>query len=227
MELKELRGKERTAESGRRREKMVCAAYECFCRRGIAGTSIADIAREAEFGEATLYRYFANKETLVLECGMLFWSKVRDFMEEERLGPNFAAKSGMEQVEALIWRAYAFYRQNTAAFRLIHDLDGMLLSGKVGKGQVSGYEQAVDQMRPVLCDAIEKGKRDGSIADHGDTTVLYYALTNGIFSMMQKQAAAGRLLESDATVGEEQKLTQLLELLAAGLRAMYGKDEKG
>lgn len=226
MDLKQLRKNERTAENDRRRQKMVRAAFDCFCRRGIAAASIADIAREAEFGEATLYRYFNNKETLVLECGMQFWERVRDFMEEERRAPDFEEKSGMEQVEALIGRAHVFYRENTAAFRLIHDLDGMLLSGKVKKEQLFCYEQAVDSVRPILCDAIEKGKKDGSIADDADTLVLYYALTNGIFSLMQKQAAAGSLLRSDGAVEQERKLTQFLELLTGGLKYVYGKDGK-
>lgn len=225
MELKQLRENERRAGREGRREQMVCAAFDCFCKKGIAGTSIADIAREAELGEATVYRYFTNKETLALACGELFWRMVSDFMEQETHAPDFSEKSGMEQVEALIGRAHDFYRDNTAAFLLIHDLDGILLSGKVEREQMHGYERAVDGVRPILCDAIEKGKADGSIAAEADTQVLYYALTNGIFSLMQKLAAAGNLLKSDESVGQEAKLSKFLELLTAGVRAVYGKDE--
>lgn len=224
MELKEIRGKERREESDRRRQKMVDAACRVFGRKGIAASSIADIAREAEFGEATVYRYFTNKENLVLACGKNFWQTVHEFMNEKICEPEFAAKNGMEQVESLIACAHLFYKEHTEGFRLIHDLDGFLLSHKVEAGQLAEYEQAVDSMRPCLCNAIEKGKADGSIHSGADTLVLYYAMTNGIFSLMQKQAVAGRLLSSDSAVAQEEKLGQFLELLVAGLKYSYGKE---
>lgn len=224
MELKQIREKERRQENDRRRQKMVDAAFSVFCRKGIAAASIADVAKEAEFGEATVYRHFANKENLVLACGKKFWQMVYEFMREQISEPDFAAKSGMEQVEYLIRRAYLFYQEYTEAFQLIHDLDGFLLSHKLEQEQLAEYEQAVDSVRPCLCDSIEKGKADGSIGSGADTLVLYYAMTNGIFSLMQKQAAAGSLLSSDLAVEQEEKLAQFLELLIAGLKYSYGKE---
>lgn len=224
MELKQIRENERRKENDRRRQEMVDAACRVFCQKGIAASSIADIAREAEFGEATVYRYFTNKENLVLACGKKFWQMVYEFMNEKVCEPEFAEKSGMEQVECLIYSAQHFYQEHTEYFRLIHDLDGFLLSHKVEPEQLAEYEQAVDCMRPCLCDAIEKGKADGSIHSSVDTVVLYYAMTNGIFSLMQKQAAAGRLLASDLVVAQDEKLGQFLELLIAGLKYSYGKE---
>ncbi len=224
MELKQIRAKERMEETDRRRQKMVDAACRVFCRKGIAASSIADVAKEAEFGEATLYRHFTNKENLVLACGKKFWQMVYEFMNARVCEPDFAEKSGMEQVECLIHSAHLFYREHTELFCLIHDLDGCLLSHKVEQEQLREYEQAVDSVRPCLCNAIEKGKRDGSIRSSADTLVLYYAMTNGIFSLMQKQAAAGSLLASDMAVAQEEKLEQFLELLIAGMKYSYRKE---
>ena len=72
MELKEIRKKERRTENERRKEQMIDVAFICFSEKGMEATSISDIAKEAAFGEATVYRYFSNKETLVLECGKKF-----------------------------------------------------------------------------------------------------------------------------------------------------------
>lgn len=124
----------------------------------------------------------------------------------------------MEQVEELMGGALAFYERETESFRLIHNLDGFLLSHKVDEAKLQEYSQAVDSLRPYLWDALEKGKADGSIQRREDTTELYYALTNGIFGMMQKQAAAGELLETDRTVDGIKKTRLLAELLVAGLK---------
>ena len=47
------------------REKIASAASVLFMDKGIAATSMDDIARAAGYSKATLYVYFKNKEELV------------------------------------------------------------------------------------------------------------------------------------------------------------------
>ena len=225
MELKQIRERERRAENEKRKQKMIEAAFACFSKKGMEAASIADIAAEAAFGEATVYRYFSNKETLALECGKWFWSMACDFLKKWSETPEFQGQSGLEQVESLIRRSFVFYRENREGFCLIHSLDGFLLSRRVEPEQLLEYERAVDALRPCLCDAIEKGKRDGSIKEGTETQELYYALTTGIMSVMQKQAAAGNLLSSDRIVDSDKKLEVFLELVITGLTSVCGRQE--
>lgn len=55
--------KEREEET--RKEHILNAAERLFARSGLHDTSVADIAKEAEFGVGTLYKYFKDKNTLV------------------------------------------------------------------------------------------------------------------------------------------------------------------
>ncbi len=48
-----------------RREHILSAAERLFARSGLHETSVADIAKEAEFGVGTLYKYFKDKNTLI------------------------------------------------------------------------------------------------------------------------------------------------------------------
>ncbi|HEL3813338.1 TPA: TetR/AcrR family transcriptional regulator [Stenotrophomonas maltophilia] len=52
------------AEAQRRR--ILDAAQKCFITRGFHAGSIGDIAAEAEISQGLMYRYFANKRTLIL-----------------------------------------------------------------------------------------------------------------------------------------------------------------
>lgn len=225
MELKQVRENERRIENEKRKQKMIEAAFSCFSKKGVEAASIADIAAAAAFGEATVYRYFNNKETLALACGKWFWTMAYDFVEEWSKTPEFQMQSGMEQVESLLWEAFAFYREHRDGFRLIHNLDGFLLSHKADPEQLLEYERAVDSLQPCLCDAIRKGKRDGSIDGSIETQELYYTVTTGIMSVMQKQAAAGNLLSSDRIVDSDKKVELFLELLIAGMKSAFGKRE--
>lgn len=60
------------------RSRILTAATECIGRRGIAGTTIDDAARQAGLGRATLYRYFPGgrdqliNEVITREVGRFF-----------------------------------------------------------------------------------------------------------------------------------------------------------
>lgn len=48
-------------------ERVLAAADGCFQRFGIAKTTMEDVARSAGISRATLYRYFADRESLLTE----------------------------------------------------------------------------------------------------------------------------------------------------------------
>ena len=48
------------------RERVLCAAEQCFLRRGFHAASIADIAATAEMSAGLIYRYFENKNAIVM-----------------------------------------------------------------------------------------------------------------------------------------------------------------
>ena len=57
------RRKER--EERERRAVILDVAERLFAEKGLSDTSMAEIAREAEFGVGTLYKYFEDKDTLI------------------------------------------------------------------------------------------------------------------------------------------------------------------
>ncbi|PEG36943.1 TetR family transcriptional regulator [Mycolicibacterium agri] len=50
------------------RDAIISAAFACFRTRGLAKTTIVDIAREADVSRSTFYEYFRDKETIVEAC---------------------------------------------------------------------------------------------------------------------------------------------------------------
>lgn len=51
----------------RTREAILDAAESCFERFGLGKTTMEDVARAADLSRATVYRYFTDRESLVLE----------------------------------------------------------------------------------------------------------------------------------------------------------------
>jgi AcrR family transcriptional regulator len=50
------------------RDAIISAAFACFRTRGLAKTTIVDIARAASVSRSTFYEYFRDKETIVEAC---------------------------------------------------------------------------------------------------------------------------------------------------------------
>jgi AcrR family transcriptional regulator len=50
------------------RDAIISAAFACFRTRGLAKTTIVDIARAADVSRSTVYEYFRDKETVVEAC---------------------------------------------------------------------------------------------------------------------------------------------------------------
>ena len=66
--------RERTAQL--RTERMLEAAIGLFCEKGIEETSIEDVAKRAQVGPATVYRYFDTKAELAVRSAREYWKKV-------------------------------------------------------------------------------------------------------------------------------------------------------
>lgn len=78
------------------RGKILQAALRLFSKKGYHNVSMHDIAKEAEFGIGTLYKYFCNKEdlykALIYGLAEKFHHEIAQVLEQER-NPLEAIKS--------------------------------------------------------------------------------------------------------------------------------------
>jgi AcrR family transcriptional regulator len=104
----------RTRERRERLERIRAAAIQEFARRGYAATTMAQVARRAELGKATLYYYFATKQEL-------FGHIVEQAAIELAQGVEAAVPpdaGGLDAAEAACRYALAFFRRHEAALAL-------------------------------------------------------------------------------------------------------------
>jgi AcrR family transcriptional regulator len=80
-------------------DRILRAAAACFRERGVEGTSMADIATAAGLQRPNLYRYFPNKEAVVLEVLM---RETRAVHAERRALVRLAGPVGPLLAESLV-----------------------------------------------------------------------------------------------------------------------------
>ena len=79
-----MRYKENSGELEARRNAALETAFRLFANDTIEAVNMADIARGAGMGMATLYRYFSVKRKLVIELGVLKWRQYAAEVEQRR-----------------------------------------------------------------------------------------------------------------------------------------------
>ena len=160
------------------RERLERAAIELFVARGVAETSVRDIARAVDISEGALYRHFASKEELVWKA---FERHYLEFAErlQARAGGESTARGRMAAMIAEFCQAHD---DSPALFRFLLF---------VQHGQLS--KLAADARTPVtvMQTAIEAGIAAGEIP--AQSAALATALVFGIVLQPVTFAAYGGL----------------------------------
>lgn len=89
-------------------------ALETFARRGLAGTSVRDIARRARIRGSTLYHYFPSKEALYEEAQEHVHERVRALVVEA-LGRS---RDLREATRAVVGVVFDFFLEQRAFLQL-------------------------------------------------------------------------------------------------------------
>lgn len=60
----------------RTRSRILQAAQKLFAKHGYDGTTVRDLARQAEVAEGTLFHYFTNKKGILIELATAGWVEI-------------------------------------------------------------------------------------------------------------------------------------------------------
>jgi len=112
METERISRKER--EYLAHREEILSAAEKVFAAKGFFPTTMSDIARRAEFGTGTLYKYFKSKEEL-------YFTLIDEKVEEiNRLVKTELSQrnSAVERIKKVLRLQFEFIERNRDFFRI-------------------------------------------------------------------------------------------------------------
>jgi AcrR family transcriptional regulator len=98
-------GRARRYDPAETKSRVLAAAYMLFARQGFAATGTADIAREADVSEGSIFYHFGSKKALLVELGRL---------HGERMVEAMAQGYALEDLEPgiIIPRVFQFVRAN-------------------------------------------------------------------------------------------------------------------
>ena len=84
-----------------RTQQILHSALELFYEKGIDDTSIEEVAKAANVGTATIYRYFETKAELAISVGIVYWQEIADKYIGMMLQEEYRGLCGSRQLQQI------------------------------------------------------------------------------------------------------------------------------
>lgn len=202
----------------KRTEKILHAALELFCEKGIEDTSIEAVAKKAGVGPATIYRYFETKAELAISAGTSYWQRIAHKYAGALSGEIYQEMTGDSQMQCIFHLFEEIFRNETLFLKFLQEFDIFVRKYKIPQKRLAEYEEEILNLKPYVTKALEKGLKDKSLSFSYTVDEVYFTVMHMVLSLMQKLAYNGSILSSDQHIDLSLQVKIEGELLLKGLR---------
>jgi TetR/AcrR family fatty acid metabolism transcriptional regulator len=137
-----------------KKRKILNSAIKIFGDKGFQNATIAEIAKEAGIGDATIYEYFKNKEDILLAIPVEITKELIPQIHDHMMG----IKGALNKLRKFIWWWLNYVEKNPGYGSIV------LLELKTSKTYVSTEAyQAARNFYQILLDIIQEGQEEGTI----------------------------------------------------------------
>lgn len=220
MTAVEKLAEERDGFKNARIERILLSAFSLFSHKGIDAIAMTDIAKNAEIGVASLYRYFETKDEIAIRTAIWAWENQKKIMIPLLKEKGFESKNGRAQMEEIFTLFCKLYQSEPDFFRYIYFFDAYVVCQKIDADRLIPYQSVIQSVQEIIKNAIHKGINDGSISSRyrDCENQLYYSLMHTLFSTSQKLSLSAKMLKMDKDNNAVQQLKMLGEILSGGLK---------
>ena len=185
MTAQEKLAEERDGQKNARIERILLAAFSLFSHNGFDAIAMTDIAKEAEIGVASLYRYFETKDEIAIRTAMWAWESQKKLIMPILNDTGYYTKSGIEELEEIFDLFCKLFQNEPDFFRYIYFFDAYIVCQKIDSERLIPYQEVIQSVQTVIGNAIHKGIEDGSISKNykDNEKQLYFSLMHTLFSV--------------------------------------------
>jgi TetR/AcrR family fatty acid metabolism transcriptional regulator len=137
-----------------RKGQILNSAIKIFGEKGFQNATIAEIAKDAGIGDATIYEYFKSKEDLLLAIPVEITKELIPLINDHMMG----IKGAFNKLRKFIWWWLNYIEKNPGYGSIV------LLELKTNKKFVSTEAyQAARNFYKIVLDIIKEGQEEGTI----------------------------------------------------------------
>ena len=117
---------ERDEQKNARIERILLSAFSLFSNTGIDAIAMTDIAKNAEIGVASLYRYFETKDEISIRTAIWAWENQIKVILPILNDSGYYDKNGLEQLEEIFELFCKLYQNEPDFFAIFISSTPML-----------------------------------------------------------------------------------------------------
>lgn len=221
MTALEKLAEERDEQKNARIDRILAAAFKLFSSAGIEPVAMTDIAKKAEIGVASLYRYFSTKDEIAIRTAIWAWEKQISEKYPSINNDEYTNGNGLFRLSIIFSLFKKLYMSQPEFLRFIYFFDSYAVNSGIKQERMIEYENVIGKVQMIVADAIKLGLKDNSInIKYIDKTEdLYFTLMHSFFSTAQKLTLSENLLAMNEKSKGSDQLDLLSELLLNGVKA--------
>lgn len=179
----------RKRERERRTNEIIDSAEKFFFKKGFTKTTMDEIAAELELTKPALYRYFTNKEDLFFAVVHRGGQILSNLMKEEADSRDI----GLEKILATGYAYWKFYNQYPDYCRVMLDARN-IYPECLNAPYFQKMREHGQSYLGIMFEAIEVGKKDGSVRDDIDTFLTALYLVESTIAIIKSSEATSDVL---------------------------------
>lgn len=221
MTALEKLAEERDEQKNARIDRILAAAFQLFSSAGIEPVAMTDIAKKAEIGVASLYRYFSTKDEIAIRTAIWAWEEQISEIYPSINNDEYTNGNGLFRLSIIFSLFKKLYISQPEFLRFIYFFDSYAVNSGIKQERMIEYENVIGKVQMIVADAIKLGLKDNSINKKyiDKTEDLYFTLMHSFFSTAQKLTLSENLLAMNEKSKGSDQLDLLSELLLNGVKA--------
>ena len=208
-----MRNKEKDAEQMAAAKKDFCEkAYELFSTKSIESVTLQDIANVSSYGIASLYRYFKNKPTLVIEVATWKWGEFIDgIVARLREKESTEVMNSAEHLEFYLDIYLYLYQNHRDMLRFNQFFNIYIQSEKIGPATLKPYQDMIMGLKTRFHDIYAKAEKDHKLRTDITEEEMFSTSLHLMLAAVTRYAVG--LAYREGGVDEMRELTMLKEAL--------------
>ena len=172
------------------------AACELLQEKGIESVKMTDVARKANLGVASMYRYFETKEKLIITCAVKMWERVIESIMPAFCTTEYSTLCGFEKIKRILSVYKTLFDEHKDFVRFVARFDSYCLNNSIETDKLADYEKLFSLLYEYFSEAFDLGITDGSIRADVDRRVFYLTCNHALMAVVQK-LVSGEILAQD------------------------------
>ena len=220
MTAVEKLAEERDELKNARIERILLSAFSLFSHSGFDAIAMTDIAKDAEIGVASLYRYFETKDEIAIRTAIWAWESQKKVILPMLKESGYDKKNGCQQLDEIFTLFCKLYQSEPDFFRYIYFFDAYVVCQKIDAERLIPYQAVIQSVQEFIEKAIHKGILDSSISSKFKNCEkqLYFSLMHTLFSTSQKLSLSSKILKMDEDNDALEQLKLLGQIFIGGLK---------